>query len=319
MVPINDENVKRKIHATWRLQYLKDVVLARILDDPTFGVLNSLIFFNQVDIVTHLQQSPTFLKDLFSLIDGKDASPVRRKDAVSFIQQCCAIAKNLQPQARQSLYGSFIQNGLLNVIVFALGQNEASIRIAGTDILVALIDHDPSMVRSHIVKAITEKRTPLTDTLIDLLLVENDLGVKAQAADAIKVLLDPQTAPPDGMARMNEQFLNKFRNNPAVTQQANSFIEDFYDNGAQKLFQPLKDLEKRDTVKDLSFNEVSLYCHLVDILMYFMRQHVYRSKFFIADEAIMARVGQLLGSSQKHMKLSEFPIQLCQVLFLTKI
>ena len=306
VVPINDENITRKIHATWRLQYLKDVVLARILDDPTFGVLNSLIFFNQVDIVTHLQQSPSFLKDLFSLIEGKDVLSTRRKDAVCFIQQCCAIAKNLQPQARQSLYGSFVQNGLLNVIVFALSQNEAPIRIAGTDILVAMIDHDPSMVRSHIFKAIAEKRTPLTDTLIELLLIENDLGVKAQAADAIKVLLDPQQAPPDGMRQMNEQFLSKYRTNNAVNQQTEQFIQDFYDNGAKKLFQPLKDLEERESVKNLSFNEVSLYCHLVDILMYFVRQHLYRSKFFIASEAITARVGQLLGSSQKHMKLSEF-------------
>ena len=282
-------------------------MLARILDDPTFGVLNSLIFFNQVDIVTHLQQSPSFLKDLFSLIDGKDASPARRKDAVCFIQQCCAIAKNLQPQARQSLYGSFVQNGLLNVIVYALSQHEAAMRIAGTDILVAMIDHDPAMVRAHIFKAITEKRTPLTDTLIDLLLIENDLGVKAQAADAIKVLLDPQQAPPDGMGRMNEQFLAaRYKNNTAVSQQTDSFIQDFYDNGAKKLFQPLKDLEKRESVKNLTFNEVSLYCHLVDILMYFVRQHLYRSKFFIAQEAMTARVGQLLGSSQKHMKLSEY-------------
>jgi protein phosphatase 4 regulatory subunit 3 len=306
VVPIEDENITRKIHSTWRLQYLKDVVLARILDDPTFGVLNSLIFFNQVEIVSHLQQNTPFLKELFSLIDGKDTSPGKRRDAVCFIQQCCSIAKNLQPPARQALYGNFIQNGLLNVIVFALSQQEAPIRIAGTDILVAMIDHDPAMVRSQIFKAIAEKRTPLTDTLINLLLVENDLGVKAQAADAIKVLLDPQQAPPEGMARIGEQFLSKYRGTNAISQQTESFIQDFYENGAKKLFQPLKDLEKRDSVRNLTFNEVSLYGHLVEILMYFVRQHLYRSKFFIASESITARVGQLLGSSQKHMKLSKY-------------
>ena len=253
VVPIEDETITKKIHATWRLQYLKDVVLARILDDPTFGVLNSLIFFNQVEVVTYLQGNTAFLKELFSLVDGPDATPSKRKDAVCFIQQCCAIAKNLQAPARQNLYANFIQNGLLNVIVFALAQQEAPIRIAGTDILVAMIDHDPSMVRSHIIKAITEKRTPLTDTLIDLLLVESDLGVKAQAADAIKVLLDPQQAPPppqEGVTRANEQqFLPKFRGNHAANQQTESFIQDFYENGAKKLFQPLKDLEGRESSK----------------------------------------------------------------------
>jgi len=60
-VKIDDENIKRKIHYTYRLQYLKDVVPARILDDPTFSVLNSLIFFHQVDIVQHLQSNGPFL------------------------------------------------------------------------------------------------------------------------------------------------------------------------------------------------------------------------------------------------------------------
>ena len=255
VVPINNPEIKKKIHSTWRLQYLKDVVLARILDDPTFSVLNSLIFFNQVDIVTHLQSNTAFLKELFSLIDGPETTPAKRKDAVCFIQQCCAIAKNLQAQARSTLYGNFLQNGLLNVIKFALCQQEAPIRIAGTDILVAMIDHDPGLVRTTIIKAIHEKKEPLTATLIDLLLVENDLGVKAQAADAIKVLLDPQQAPPpEAMGRANEQFMAKYRGTHAAQQnhQTESFIQDFYEKGAKKLFQPLKNLEKRETGRKAS-------------------------------------------------------------------
>ena len=307
VVPIDDPAIKSKIHTTWRLQYLKDVVLARILDDPTFGVLNTLIFYNQLEIVNYLQSNIKFLQELFGLIDSPDTSAAKKKDVVYFLQQCCAIAKNLQAQARQSLYGNFIQNGLLEVIVFALGREEVPIRIAGTDILVAMIDHDPSMVRSSIVKSTAEKQKPLTETLIELLLVEKDLGVKAQAADAIKVLLDPQQIPPpqESMGRMNEQFLQKYRGNPPMNQQTEHFIQEFYDNGAKKLFQPLKDLEHRESVDNLTFNEVSLYCHLVDILMYFVRQHLFRTKFFITSESIPARVRQLLACPQKHMKLGE--------------
>lgn len=245
MVPIDDPGITRKIHATWRLQYLKDVVLARILDDPTFSVLNSLIFFNQVDIVTHLQANTTFLEELFGIIDSSEVGLKRKKDAVGFIQQCCAIAKNLQAPARTTLYTNFIQNGLLRVITFALSNRDASIRVAGTDILVAMIDHDPSMVRSYIFKAIGEKKTPLTETLIELLLVEVDLGVKAQAADAIKVLLEPQTTPPpqDGLTRANGEFMSKLRSTAPPTATTDTFIQSFYDGSANKLFQPLKDLE----------------------------------------------------------------------------
>lgn len=246
VIPIPDEDIQRKIHSTWRLQYLKDVVLARILDDPTFSVLNSLIFFNQVDIVSYLQSDAALLRDLFGIIDSPEQPPKRKKDAVEMIQQCCAIAKSLQPPARSTLYTNFIQHGLLRVITYALSNKYASTRVAGTDILVAMIDHDPSMVRAYVFKSITERQTPLTDTLIELLLVEDDIGVKAQAADAIKVLLEPQApAPPPQEPRQNGEYLSKLRATAQSNNPGDAFIHKYYEVSASKLFRPLKDLEKR--------------------------------------------------------------------------
>ncbi|KAI4086098.1 MAG: hypothetical protein LQ344_007851 [Seirophora lacunosa] len=307
VVPIQDPAITKKIHATWRLLYLKDVVLARILDDPTFSVLNSLIFFNQVDIVSHLQGNTAFLEELFGIVDDPSARHSRKKDAVAFIQNCCAIAKNLQAPGRQTLYTNFIQNGLLRIINFALLNNDSAIRVAGTDILVAMIDHDASMVRAYIFRSIQDGKRPLTDTLIELLLIESDLGVKAQAADAIKVLLEPQPPSPpnvDPATRNNGEFLSKLRGNPTANPQIDSFIQNFYDNSANKLFKPLKDLEKRQSLAGLTFQEVSLFHHLIEILMFLIRYHLFRSKIFIFSEGLPARIAQLLGCPQKHLKLT---------------
>lgn len=49
------------------MQFLKDVVLARVLDDSTFNVLSSCIIYNQIDIITHVQQDPNFLRDIVKL------------------------------------------------------------------------------------------------------------------------------------------------------------------------------------------------------------------------------------------------------------
>lgn len=322
VVKIEDPLIKKKIHYTYRLQYLKDVVLARILDDPTFSVLNSLIFFHQVDIVQHLQQNQAFLKELFSIFTPQENSVQRKKDAVLFIQQCCTIAKSLQAQARAQLYSNFLSGGLFNVITFALRHTDAAVRVAGTDILVALIDHDAIMMRSQIFKAINDKTKPLTDTLIELLLVETDLGVKAQMADAIKVLLDPNanTATMETLGRANSEFLAKVRSN-APSAPTETFIQNFYEDSAKKLFQPLKDLEGRDSsklfcvkrsyrgelisaVEDLTIQEVSLYAHLVEVLCFFIRQHSFRSKFFILSEGLACRVAQLMACPEKHLKLT---------------
>jgi protein phosphatase-4 regulatory subunit 3 len=324
VVKIEDQMIRQKIHWTYRLQYLKDVVLARILDDPTFSVLNSLIFFHQVDIVQHLQANGAFLKELFGIFGAREQTLQRKKDAVLFIQQCCAIAKSLQANARAQLYQNFINNGLLEVIQHALKHQDASVRVAGTDILVALIDHDAHMVRSYIFKAIHEKGKPLTDTLIELLLIEVDLGVKAQMADAIKVLLDinANTVTLEAAGRPNSDLLAKVRHSQPSVAHADDFVQSFYDESARKLFQPLKDLETgkpgkhscrsfictllTSPVNDLSIQDVSLYSHLVEILCFFARQHSYRSKLFIISEGLPARVAQLLNCPEKHLKLCEY-------------
>ncbi|CDO73840.1 hypothetical protein BN946_scf185015.g169 [Trametes cinnabarina] len=63
-IVVRDEAIQRKIHHTYRLQFLKDVVLARAIDDSTFNVLNSSIIFNQIDIINYVQSDQLFLREI---------------------------------------------------------------------------------------------------------------------------------------------------------------------------------------------------------------------------------------------------------------
>ncbi|KAG8763801.1 Platinum sensitivity protein [Ceratobasidium sp. 428] len=158
-VAIRDPIVRKKIHQTYRLLFLKDVVLARMLDDPTFNILNSFIIFNQIDIVTHFQHEETLLHRMFSAFpqlrtkDGKsvletvedpsnlpsqpngNSSPeigpmpqsnispdpdTRRRDVIRMTHQLCATAKNVQVSTRFALYRLLVDRGVLYMIQWAL-------------------------------------------------------------------------------------------------------------------------------------------------------------------------------------------------------
>jgi protein phosphatase-4 regulatory subunit 3 len=161
------------------------------------------------------------------------------------------------------------------------------------------------MIRQTIFRQINEKQTPLTDSLIDLLLVEADLGVKAQIADAIKVLLDPgsQNGPMDGLAKANGEFIARMR--PQPDPQQAEFVKDFYDDSAKKLFKPLVDLKDRENM-DFSVHQVSLFIYLIEILCFFVRQHTHHSKYFVLSEKLGQRIAQLLSSPEKYLKLSTY-------------
>lgn len=64
VIPFESPELISKIHQTFRIQYLKDVVLPRHLDDPTFGTLNSWIGFNNVEIVRFIQSDEKFLNQV---------------------------------------------------------------------------------------------------------------------------------------------------------------------------------------------------------------------------------------------------------------
>ncbi|KAJ4138133.1 Platinum sensitivity protein [Fusarium equiseti] len=304
VVPIEDDQIRRKIHQTYRLQYLKDVVLARILDDPTFSVLNSLIFFNQVDIVQHLQTNAAFLSELFSIFSPSNDDQKRKKEAVLFIQQCCAIAKNIQPPARQTLYNNFLAHGLLQVINFGLRHHDVGVRVGATDILISIIDHDPQMIRQTLYRQVHEKVTPLTDSLIDLLLVEVDLGVKSQISEALKVLLDPgpQQMQSEAFQKANGESDNQQGPRDSAKTPQEVFLHEFYESSAPKLFKPLVDLEKR-TDMNFTVQQASMFTYLIEILTFFIRQHTLRVKFYVMSHDIVKRVSQLLACPEKFLRL----------------
>lgn len=304
VVPIEDEGTRRKIHQTYRLQYLKDVVLARILDDPTFSVLNSLIFFNQVDIVQHLQSNGAFLSDLFGIFSTAVPDQKKRKEAVLFIQQCCTIAKNLQPPGRQTLYNNFLAHGLLQVVHFGLRHTDVAVRVGATDILIAVIDHDPQMIRQTIYQQIHDEEAPLTDSLIELLLVEVDLGVKSQISEALKVLLDSGpvvTLVPDNLSKSNVEMLPRAR---AFDPQQELFLTRFYEHSAVRLFKPLIELEDQ-SVRHLTAHQASMFTCLVEILCFFIRQHQRFSRYFVLHSNIAKRISQLLFCPEKYLRLGK--------------
>ncbi|KAI6034555.1 component of IIS longevity pathway SMK-1-domain-containing protein [Pisolithus microcarpus] len=184
--------IRKKVHHTFRLQFLKDVVLARILDDSTFNVLNSCILFNQIDIINHeivrLYVSEEVLAGPRK--DGEEIDPAGtpdattangrhlsqmtpfsfdppgpltesdtafRREVVLLIQQLCVMGKNVQLPARMALFRTLVDRGILFAVQWAFGLNEKEstskvVMNAASEVMSALLDHDLHGVRGHVYK-----------------------------------------------------------------------------------------------------------------------------------------------------------------------
>ncbi|KAG0008963.1 Platinum sensitivity protein [Entomortierella chlamydospora] len=177
IIPINDPEVEQKIHQVFRVQFLRDTVLPRYLDEGLSSVFASMIFFLNIDIVNAILRDQPFLKSLFEIVES-DTEPLERKRDV--VRTLC-------------------QNGLFNVFDMALSDDERSIKMAGAEIMLSALEHDPSLVRTYIVKQSEgTKQRRLFDVLIDQFLAEQDAGIMIQLSELIRVLLDTNPNPNEG-------------------------------------------------------------------------------------------------------------------------
>ena len=70
VIKINNPELLSKIHQTYRVQYIQDVVLPTpsVFEENMLSTLSSFIFFNKVEIVSLIQEDENFLRELFAQV-----------------------------------------------------------------------------------------------------------------------------------------------------------------------------------------------------------------------------------------------------------
>ncbi|UZJ55095.1 hypothetical protein CBS101457_004415 [Exobasidium rhododendri] len=328
VVDIHDASILSKIHQTYRLQYLKDVVLARILDDSTFAILNSIIFYHQADIVTFCTSSEVFLTSLFQIFGkGREESEERKAEAIIFLQQLCAMGKQIQLPVRVALYRTLTEWGLLIVLEYALSRTESRLRNAAAEVLMTITEYDATGIRVHVLDQVEKKATPLITKMSEILHENHgDLGLKTQITESLRILFD---SGPDGASggpnvAQTLAAAAAASNDGGRSQKDDTdrFLNWFYDGEVDHLFSPLKNLttfkelmsqqtsssnstKHRTNVIDItSPSKSALFNHLCDLLTFIIIHHHFRSQYWVISSDISIRVATLLFAREKHLRLT---------------
>ncbi|KAJ3066894.1 Platinum sensitivity protein, partial [Rhizoclosmatium hyalinum] len=155
LLPIPDAAIALKITQTYRIQFLRDTALARMLDDGTYAAMNSMVFFNQVDIVgwfVNAGPGEDYLAKVIGILNeediGEEGLSVQRDDVVLFLHELSTVAKGMQLTLRASYYRTMAKLGLFAIFDYTLIHEDIKVRLAAAAILASILDHDPALVRS---------------------------------------------------------------------------------------------------------------------------------------------------------------------------
>ncbi|XP_061987263.1 uncharacterized protein LOC133705869 isoform X3 [Populus nigra] len=130
-IPIKDPHVLSKIHQTYRVGYLKDVVLARVLDEATVANLNSIIHANNAVVVSLLKDDNTFIQELFARLRSPTTSAESKKNLVYFLHEFCSLSKSMQMVQQLRLFRELMNEGIFDIIADILQSQDKKLVLTG--------------------------------------------------------------------------------------------------------------------------------------------------------------------------------------------
>lgn len=186
-IPIKDPLALSKIHQTYRISYLKDVVLPRVLDEATVASLNSIIHSNNGMVVTLLKDDNTFIKELFTRLKSPSVGPESKTKLVYFLQEFCNLSKSLQMVQQLRLFRDIVNEGVFDVIADILRSEDKKLILTGTDILMLFVSQDPTLLRSYVSR---QEGVSLIGLLVKGMLKDFEDDMHCQFLEIIRSLLD---------------------------------------------------------------------------------------------------------------------------------
>uniref|UniRef100_A0A8C7N9A4 Serine/threonine-protein phosphatase 4 regulatory subunit 3 n=1 Tax=Oncorhynchus kisutch TaxID=8019 RepID=A0A8C7N9A4_ONCKI len=294
VIPITDSELRQKIHQTYRVQYIQDIILPTpsVFEENFLSTLTSFIFFNKVEIVSMLQEDEKFLTEVFAQLTDEATEDSKRRELVNFFKEFCAFSQTLQPQNRDAFFKTLANLGILPALEIVMGMDDLQVRAAATDIFSYLVEFSPSMVREFVMQEPqqTDDDVLLINVVIKQMICDSDpeLGGAVQLMGLLRTLIDP------------ENMLT-----PTNKTEKTEFLSFFYKYLSLPIVNACRCLPD-------NFQTAQLLALILELLTFCVEHHTYHIKTYIMNKDLLRRILVLMNS--KHTFLA-----LCALRFMRRI
>ncbi|EEC20478.1 conserved hypothetical protein, partial [Ixodes scapularis] len=275
VIPLGNPELLAKIHQTYRVQYIQDVVLPTpsVFEENMLSTLSSFIFFNKADIVSMLQVRLNVLNSLL-VVNTKRVTrtPRFRKKLVSFNRRTInQLAQHRGRLCSRSSNGSS---------AFLQGMEDPVIKTASIDILSYLVDYSPSMVREYAFQQsnMQDDDQLLINVIIEQMICDPDpeLGGAVQLSGILRLLLDPE--------------------NMLSLDTKSEFLNFFYKHCMHVLIAPVLANTTGDAPSRECGQTAQLLGLIVELLSFCVEHHSYHIKNYVLHKDLLRRVLVLMRS-----------------------
>ncbi|KAJ9436305.1 Suppressor of Mek1, partial [Diplonema papillatum] len=134
--PLNfDHGLTDRIRQLYLIQYLKESVVASVLEEPVQESINLYHLYCRNDLLKALACDDGYIAALFNTLQDPDASDDQREALILLTQDIVVSTKTLPVQHKVEFFEFLVKRGLLNVLTACIPHSNPRVRGASADIL----------------------------------------------------------------------------------------------------------------------------------------------------------------------------------------
>ena len=295
---IEDEEILEKIHLNIRLQYLRDPVLARIIDNNTLKSINMIIQINNNDIIQFFIEEDKYLDTLCEQL--QDNNILVKRDAFLLFNELINCSKDIY-QTRIAFYETLFELGIIHALIENL-EGISNNEYINSINLEVLNKNDILLIQEKIINIIIEiitnfltvlpnefkiilKCDTLLKHLTNLMLNFNNFGIKYEICNIFKMLID----------------INYYKDDDSVNDL--SLYNEYFISFLKYLKMPIDPNRKTEisTTKQI----------IIEILIYLFSQNIFDIQFWINQNELDKIILNLLEESNKIVNLYTIKLIKC--------
>jgi protein phosphatase-4 regulatory subunit 3 len=261
VLDIQEESFLEKIHIVNRLQYLKDTVLARCLDETTQGSLAGHCALLWSEIVSSFCVNKEMLAKLKTQMEAGDFN------SFCFLNELCTVSKNLGASQRCYFYETMMDKTVFESLSSALASNSnPALRVMIPEIVTGVLQVSPEIVKSFLLcDSERQKQYPFIKHVCSSILESADISVQQLMSELLRTLLIPSSE--DSFYALCDIFYEQI---------VESFLEKF-------------------SIESVDLEETRLcLCEVLGIMTECITSHSYRMRYFIIYNDVVRKVLRLL-------------------------
>lgn len=280
VVPFNNPKLVDKIKETYSLQFVKDIVLAKYIDDQTSVTLNSLIYTSQLDVLTMIEGDRNFQYRLFHAIEESRPGTQERLECVQLLKEILCLPKLcLRPEAQ--FFRDLKSQGLFDHLHLTISDPLLTTRLATVEVIEMTLRSDPSLLRAFIT---SQQPGLLLAELVDRLFWDEDVGLMMNMSDIVTSLLDIS-----GFRDMRDQ---------------KSYLDFLYKNFLPLLYRGPDIMPPLSASRKCYVNEDSVVLNVFEIYGYIVTNHGPRASEFLISNNIIEKALRYTERRESHLVLA---------------